>query len=247
MRTLAACFSVRLSLKPCCALSWSVAFFLTLRAPVTAHCRCMRARSSRSPFCDGVLLVGLLRVAAGDGLGVEVAEPAAAELGAGAVVLVELEDPVDGGLQEGPVVGDDDQPAVGLVEEALQAGQTGEVEVVGGLVEEEDVEAGQEDGGQRGPGRLPARELAHLHRQPVGGQAQVGAHRLGPGLEVGAAQGQVPLEGHRVALVAPGFGQRRRRLLPARPRPPSPRCAGPGRRPGTPRAGRRTPGGGSRR
>ena len=161
-------------------------------------------------------------------------------------MLVELEDAVDGGLQEGPVVGDDHQPAVGLVEEALQAGQAGEVEVVGGLVEQEDVEAGQEDGGQRGPGRLPARELRHLHRQPVGGQAEVGAHRLGPGLEVGTAQGQVALEGRRVALVAAGLGQGgggRFQLGLGRGHPGAPAQVGGERLAGAGRA----PGGGSRR
>ncbi len=51
MRTLAACFSVRLTLKPFWALSWSDGFFLSDRTPVTAHWRWVRARSVRSERC----------------------------------------------------------------------------------------------------------------------------------------------------------------------------------------------------
>ena len=63
-------------------------------------------------------------------------------------MLVELEDPVDRVLEEGPVVRHDHQRPVQAGHEPLELGQAGKVEVVGRLVEEQDVEPGQEDGGQ---------------------------------------------------------------------------------------------------
>jgi hypothetical protein len=44
MRTLAACFSVRLTRQSRWALSLSGAFFFAVRAPTVAHERCSRAR-----------------------------------------------------------------------------------------------------------------------------------------------------------------------------------------------------------
>ena len=48
------------------------------------------------------------------------------------------------------------------MQEPLEAFEAGEVEVVGGLVEQEHVEAGEQDRGEAGPGRLPARQRRHL-------------------------------------------------------------------------------------
>ena len=84
--------------------------------------------------------------------------------------------------------------------ERLEQVEPGEVEVVGGLVEEQHVLARQEDRGQRGPGRLPAGEVADLDVDAVGGQADLGEHRAGAGVEVVATDGEEVLEGARVGL-----------------------------------------------
>ena len=131
---------------------------------------------------------------------------------------------------------DDHAPPAVSADEALEPVEAGEVEVVGRLVEQEHVEAGQQDRGQRGPGRLAARQRGQVHVEPVDREAEVVAHRAGPGLEVGAAERQVAVEGGGVGVVGArrGLGQRRRRAvqrgLGRRPR----RCAGPATRAASP-------------
>ena len=93
-------------------------------------------------------LVGLGRVPPGGRLLFEVGEPAARELGHPVGVIVELHDGVDRALEERPVVGDNREDHV-PGEERLQPVETVEVEVVGGFVEEEDVEPREQDRRQR--------------------------------------------------------------------------------------------------
>ncbi len=62
------------------------------------------------------------------------------------------------------------QPHLQPGEEPLQALQPVEVEVVGGLVEEEGVVAGEQDPGEGDPGGLPSRERRHVAPEQVGGQ-----------------------------------------------------------------------------
>ena len=129
------------------------------------------------------------------------------------------------------------------VEEPLEPAQPREVEVVGRLVEQEDVEAREQDRGERGAGRLAAREGREL-APGARAEADVGQDGPGAGLEVLAAEGEEAVER------APS----RRRRAPARPRAglrarPSPprrrrrRCAGPGSRARSRQAGRPAPAG----
>ena len=57
-------------------------------------------------------------------------------------------------------MGDDDGRAGMRRERALEPGEAGEIEVVRGLVEQEDVEAAAEDGGERRTRLLAARARA---------------------------------------------------------------------------------------
>ena len=90
---------------------------------------------------------------------VEVGLPAAAEAGGPVGELVELDDVGDGAGEERAVVADEHarRPA-SAGDPALEPVEPGEVEVVGRLVEQEHVEAGQQQGGQPGPCRLAARQ-----------------------------------------------------------------------------------------
>ena len=81
--------------------------------------------------------------------------------------------------------------------ELLEQVEPGEVEVVGRLVEQQHVLARQQDGRQRGPCRLPARQVADLDVEAIGGQADLGEHRARAGVEVVAADGEEVLEGRR--------------------------------------------------
>src|SRR4029453_4933145 len=60
-----------------------------------------------------------------------------------------------GSVQESSIVRDDDEPRVEPDQEALEQVEPGEVEVVRRLVEQEEVELGGEDRGQRGAALLP--------------------------------------------------------------------------------------------
>ncbi len=116
-------------------------------------------------------LVPLLRVVA----------PAARELGHGRRPRVDLRDPRDGAVEERAVVRDDGEAALVRVEEALETVEAVEVEVVRRLVEQQDVEAGEQDRGEAGACRLAARERRRLllerHREP-----EVGTERARPRL-----------------------------------------------------------------
>ena len=87
-------------------------------------------------------------------------------------------------------------------DERLEPVEPVEVEVVGGLVEQEDVEAGQERGRQRHPRRLPARQRrGGLVQHPlVEAEVGEGRRRRGP-----------PGRGRRARASAPGRRHRRRR------------------------------------
>ena len=79
-------------------------------------------------------------------------------------------------VEEGAVVRDDREAAREAVDEALQALEPVEVEVVRRLVEQEQVEAGEQDRGERGAGRLAAGERRRLLVERDR-QAELGAHR----------------------------------------------------------------------
>ena len=139
-------------------------------------------------------------------VGVAARRASALELGPAARVLarparlgLELEHARDGPLQERAVVRDDDGARGEIVEEALEEREAGEVEVVGRLVQEEDVEAGEQDRRQGSSRRLTARHPRNRHVEPRRVQPDVCHDRARPRRQVGAAECEVPLE--RVVVV----------------------------------------------
>ncbi len=81
-------------------------------------------------------------------------------------------------------MGDDHDRAVRFGDELLESIETGEVQVVRRLVEQEHVEAAEQDRGQRGAGRLTPGEHRDLDVEAVGGQPEVGTDRADAGVEI---------------------------------------------------------------
>ena len=79
--------------------------------------------------------------------------------------ILDHDDVVDGPLQEGPVVADHHQRARPAVEEVLQRAQRVQVEIVGGLVQQEDVGTLGQHQQQLEPAPLAARQ--QLDRRPL--------------------------------------------------------------------------------
>ena len=131
----------------------------------------------------------------------QVGVPAAAELAAGAGELVQLEDPGDGPGQQRPVVADQRDAGPAAPQVGLEPGQAVVVEVVGRLVEEQDVGLGQQHGGQREPGLLTAGQLGRAAAEQPGGQPQVGGHLARALGQVGAAQREPALQRLGVGVV----------------------------------------------
>jgi hypothetical protein len=104
-------------------------------------------------------------------------------------------------LEEGAVVADDHQRLGPLGHEPLEPVEGGEVEVVRRLVEEEDVVAGQEDRRQLRAGGLAAGEGGARLVEQAGRQGELRPDLAGALVEVGAAEGEPPLEGVGVAVV----------------------------------------------
>jgi hypothetical protein len=125
---------------------------------------------------------------------------AAAVLAEPAAVQVEVGDAGGGGGQERPVVADQHHRSFLAGQEPLQAGQPVEVEVVGGLVQQQHVEAGEQDGGQAGLDPLPARQPGQGNLENVGLQADLGQHARGAGVVVVAAEGEEAGQGVVVDL-----------------------------------------------
>ena len=121
--------------------------------------------------------------------------------------VLDLDDPGDGAVQEIPVVGDGDHRAVERANVLLQPLGCVEVQVVGGLVQQQDVRVLQDEAAQVHPGLFPAGEaVEQLGPLAVrNGQAVCDlVHRhvrviAAEGLEP-LAEGAVPLQNRRVAL-----------------------------------------------
>ena len=78
---------------------------------------------------------------------------------------LELDHPRHGAVEERAVVRDEHDARAQAAQKALEALEPGEVEIVRRLVEAEDVEAGQQDRGERGAGRLAAGEVGRPRRR----------------------------------------------------------------------------------
>ena len=102
--------------------------------------------------------------------------------------------------QQRPVVADEDDAGVGAVEEPAEPLQPVEVEVVGRLVEQQHVEAGQQHRGQVDLHLLPTGQLADRPLLNPAGQAEIGQHLRHPHVVVVAAQRQQAGQGSVVGL-----------------------------------------------
>src|SRR5262249_25451833 len=103
-----------------------------------------------------------------------------------AAAAIELEDPAGDVVEEVAIVGDRDDGAGVLVEEALEPGDALGVEVVGGLVEEQDVRLLEEEAAERDTALLAAGERVALR---VGGREVARVRRaLAHGIDPPAAR-----------------------------------------------------------
>ena len=155
MRTFEACFSVRLIRKSRCALSLSRGLRRSRLTPWTDHWRCSRSRAfSRSRF--DVSLVSLGRVAPGGLARLEVGREPAGVTRRPMARLVDLDHRRHDPLKKRTVVRHHDQPAGPRLQERLEPVEAVEVEVVRWLVEQEQVETGEQQTCQGRLGALPS-------------------------------------------------------------------------------------------
>jgi hypothetical protein len=115
---------------------------------------------------------------------------------------LELHDPLDRLLEKRPVVRDEDERARRRGHEALQQLEAVEIEVIRRLVEEQHVEAGEQDRSQLGARRLASRESPEPPVEPV--EPDPGRSLAGTCMEVVGAERQEPLEG--VGMLLHGLG-----------------------------------------
>lgn len=116
---------------------------------------------------------------------------------------VEFEDLGDGAAEELAVVADDDGARAQSGDEALQALQAVQVEVVGRLVEQEDVVAGQEQRGESGAGRLAAGQGGHRLVE-ADAEAEGVGDLGGAFVEVGASEVEPAFQAVRIGVVRAG-------------------------------------------
>ena len=118
-------------------------------------------------------------------------------------MLVELEHPRHDAFEECPVVADHHDAAGEVVEERLEPGQACEVEVVRRLVEQEHVEAAEQDRRQRR--RAPPvhpRATRSATSSSAFGSPRSAQHRVHPGVEVGTSGGEEGIERGGVGVAA---------------------------------------------
>ena len=128
-------------------------------------------------------------------------------------VGLDRRDAVDRAIEELAVVRDDHERAAIRAEEPLEPFEPVEVEVVRRLVEEQQIEAGEQDRGQRDPGRLTPGQADELALE-VDAESEVGAGRPRPRVEALGAERHEAVERHRVAVLRgePGRESARRVL-----------------------------------
>ena len=116
------------------------------------------------------------------------------------VVLTDLDDPIDGVLEERAVVGHDGEGGGRRCHEPFEKVEAGEVEVVCRLVQEEHVEAREEDGGQARPRPLAARHGPEGVVEAIITQPDLGDDGSGARRQIVATQPQIALEGVAVDI-----------------------------------------------
>ena len=130
------------------------------------------------------------------------------------LAVVDLDDPLDHPIQEPAVVGDGQHRALVAIQILLQPLGGVEIQVVGGLVQQEDVGVLQNQAGQVDPGLLPAGQGGKELSPHIVGDLQAVAHLVQLGLGVvaaprlkGGGEGVVPLQEGRIAVAGHAPGQ----------------------------------------
>ncbi|MEZ5229190.1 MAG: hypothetical protein R2710_21740 [Acidimicrobiales bacterium] len=101
-------------------------------------------------------------------------------------------------------MGDEHDGSVDADEEGLELGETGDVEVVGRFVEQEDVELGDQDDGEPDSGLLAARQARRLLVEHAGSESDAVEGGGEPLIKVGGAQAEPTVEGEVVAIGSVG-------------------------------------------
>jgi hypothetical protein len=102
-----------------------------------------------------------------------------------------------GRIEEGAIVGHDQEARLGAAHPVLQPEGGGEVEVVGGFVEQVEVGRPDQEAGQQGATRLPAGEASGVRLRV---EVEPGEHSGGASLDVVTAGEAVSLLGRRVGV-----------------------------------------------
>ena len=152
------------------------------------------ARALLAPVREGPLVLGAPVLARS----LELAPPAGVVVDALRSGL-ELDDSIHRPIEQRAVVRDEHDSALDGEQEALEQVEPGEVQVVGRLVQQEDVEPREQDRGERRAALLAAGERAG---RPVERrvEADVREHSAGARFEVGSAERQEALERLGVGL-----------------------------------------------
>ena len=147
-----------------------------------------------------------------------------------ALAALELEDPAGDVVEEVAVVGDGDDGAVVVAQRALEPRHRLGVEVVGGLVEQQQVGLGQQQAAQRDAALLAAGEggdvgVAGREAQGVHGDLDlavevVGAGGLDLGLELGLLGADLVVVGVGVGVLGQDRVVALEQARPPRPRRP---------------------------
>ena len=167
--------------------------------------------SSRSRAICSVVVSASLRCRASAGLALlEVRGVAALERRQ--LPVAQLPDAGHDGVQERPVVGRDEQRALASGEVRLQPLERGEVQVVGGLVEQQQVRVVDQQPGQRDPRLLATRQRQGRALPVLPRHAQPGQRLLHPLVDVVAAEVVEPLPQAGVLPGLDGTGARRLQL-----------------------------------
>ena len=115
--------------------------------------------------------------------------------------LIKFANVGDGSTQELAIVAHHHHANRARREPRLEPGQAIEVEVVGGLIKQEHVEAGQQQRGQARPRCFAARQRLHGLSEQAIGQTKLGPHLANASVEVGRADGKPMFEGVAVSIV----------------------------------------------
>ena len=119
----------------------------------------------------------------------------------GQATVAQLPDPVDGRVEEGPVVRRDQQRAGPPPKVLLEPLERVEVEVVGRFVEQQEVRVGDDQARQRRPGLLAARQRRRRLRPLVAREPEPAQRRLDPLVEGVAAEDLVLVQELGVGVV----------------------------------------------